>query len=339
MGALDGLARRRDLLFLNETGADPGIDHMLAVRAVQRINDAGGRVTALRSLCGGLPAPEAADNPFRYKLSWAPQGVVLAGARSARYLEDDELVHVRRFHIFDRPVTVSIDGLGDFESLPNGDSLRYLDSYLVGDPRTFLRGTLRWTGWSETWAALCRLGFVDDTPDAALMGSTYAVEIWHAAGGRGGESPRAAVARALSLPSDHAVLDRLDWLGLFADEPLPESASSRTDLLVSRMAATMAYENGERDMLALLHEIDYEDASGRPLRLRVRLTEFGDPQGDSAMARTVGLPAAFAMRRILDGTISLTGVHIPVLPEFYEPILADLASAGLEEVEETAPTD
>ena len=333
--ALNGLARRRGLVFLNEIGADPGLDHMQATRAVHRIHEAGGTVRSLRSVCGGLPAPEAANNPFRYKLSWAPRGVVMAGGRRARYLENGELVHVRSFGIFDHPAALTIDGLGDFESLPNGDSLRYLDAYGLDEPHTLFRGTLRWAGWSETWAALCRLGYLDDSPDASLSESTWAEEAWHTASGREGESPRVAVARALRVPAEHAILDRLEWLGLFLDETMPEDAGSRADLLVRRMEETMRYEDGERDMLALHHEIEYTDSSGAPHAYRAHLTAFGHPGGDTAMARTVGQPAALGLRRILDGTIQQPGVRIPVDRDIWEPVLADLAAAGVEETEET----
>jgi saccharopine dehydrogenase-like NADP-dependent oxidoreductase len=334
MRALEGLARRRKLVFLNEIGADPGVDHMQAARAVHRIREAGGRVRSLRSVCGGLPAPEAADNPFRYKLSWTPHGVVMAGGRPARYLEGGELVHVPAFGIFDHPGALSIPGLGDFESLPNGDSLRYLDPYGLQEPETLFRGTLRWAGWSETWAALCRLGYLDDSPDASLAEGTWAAEAWHAASGREGETPRVAVARALRIPAEHAILDRLEWLGLFLEEPMPENIRSRADLLAWRMGATMRYGEGERDMLALVHEIEYTDAHGAPHALRSHLTEFGEPGGDTAMARMVGRPAALALGRILDGTIRRPGVRIPVDRDIWEPVLADLARAGVEETEE-----
>lgn len=331
MRALDGLARRRGLLFLNEVGADPGIDHMQAVRLVHRVRDEGGRVTGFRSLCGGLPAPDACDNPFRYKVSWSPRGVVLAGGRPARFLEHGELVPVARFTIFDRATEVEIPGLGRLECVPNGDSLRYLEAYALDDVDTLFRGTLRWPGWSETWSALSRLGFVDDAPGAGLAGATYAAETRHAARAHDGESARGAVARALALPQDAALLDRLEWLGLFAEDPVPKDARMRMDLLVRRMDERMTFRPGERDLLVMVHEVAFVDAKGRAGVLRAFLVEYGDPGGDTAMSRTVGLPAAFATRRILDGTLTETGVRIPVVPSIYEPILSDLASAGIRE--------
>ena len=337
MRALDGLARRRGLLFLNETGADPGIDHMQAARLLRRVREQGGRVRGFRSLCGGLPAPEAADNPFKYKISWSPRGVALAGSRPARYLAGGELVPVPRLTIFDRFEALVHPQLGPMESVANGDALRYLDAYGLDEVDGFLRGTLRWPGWCETWSALCGLGYVDDASSAGLTGPTWDAELRHAAGAREAESTRDAVLRAAGLPAGSAVPDRLEWLGLAAAEPLPAGARMRVDLLVARMEARMVFAPGERDLLAMVHEVDYVDASGRPARLRASWAEFGIPDGDTAMARAVGWPAGFAARRILDGSIRDAGVRIPVAPAVYEPLLADLAAAGLEEQIETLP--
>jgi saccharopine dehydrogenase-like NADP-dependent oxidoreductase len=333
MRELDGEARRRSVLLLNEVGADPGIDHMLAMRAIHRLQAAGATITGFRSLCGGIPAPEAADNPFRYKISWSPRGVVLAGARPARFRRDGEIVRVGAGEVFAHAAPLPIAGLGFLELYPNGDALRFEEEYGLREPRTMLRGTLRWPGWCETWAALCRLGWVDETPDLALAGSTYADAARRTAGANGGATPREAVARRLGLPAGHAILDRLQWLGLFDDRPVPRAVKSRADLLVERLEATMAYGPGERDLVVLHHEVAWESGSGEHGAFRGSLVEYGEAGGDTAMSRLVGLPAAFATRRILDGTIRETGVRIPVSPGIFLPILADLQSAGVAERE------
>jgi len=331
MRALDDEARRADVLLLNEVGADPGIDHMLATRAIHRLQGEGATVLGVRSVCGGIPAPGAADNPFRYKISWSPRGVVLAGARPARFRRDGEIVHLGPFEIFDHAEKVSVEGLGELEYYPNGDSLRFEAAYGLFEPRTMFRGTLRWPGWCETWSALTRLGWADDRPDAALAGSSFARESRRAVGASDGVPARIATASRLGLPPDHDVLARLEWLGLFAEEPLPASARSRADLLVDRLEATMRYAAGERDLVVLDHEIAYETRTGQPGAFRGSLVRLGTPGGDTAMAQLVGLPAAFSVRRVLDGTIPDRGVRIPVSPRIYEPVLADLEGAGIVE--------
>jgi saccharopine dehydrogenase-like NADP-dependent oxidoreductase len=331
MRALHAEAKRADVLLLNEVGADPGIDHMLVSRAIHRLQGGGAHVVGVRSVCGGIPAPESADNPFRYKLSWTPRGVVGAGRRPARFRRDWEIVHVGPYEAFDHAAPLVIDDLGSLEFYPNGDSLRFEDAYRLFEPRTMFRGSLRWPGWCETWSALCRMGWADPAPDASLPGSTFADAARRGAGAFDGASARPAVARALRLPVDHAVVERLAWLGLFEERRVPAGARSRADLLIDRMEEKMRYGPGERDVVVLDHEIEFETADGRPGRFRGSLTEYGEPDGDTGMSRLVGLPAAFTARRIVDGTIHDSGVRIPTRPGIYEPILADLEAAGVTE--------
>ncbi|NNE44750.1 MAG: saccharopine dehydrogenase [Gemmatimonadetes bacterium] len=331
MQGLHETAKRREVLLLNEIGADPGIDHMQAMRLLDGLRAEGARITGFRSLCGGIPAPEANDNPFGYKLSWSPRGVVLAGMRPARFIDHGAIQHVEAVDIFRNPRPIAVQELGELESYPNGDSVRFESEYGLEDPQTFIRGSLRWPGWCDTWACLSSLGWIDDAPDAALDDTTFGAEMLRATAGRPDETPRAAAARALRRPESDAVLDRLEWLGLFSTDPVPANARSRADLLVDRMGARMKYADGERDMLVLHHEIDFEDAAGQPGVLIAQTMEYGVPGGDSAMSRTVGIPAGFAARRILDGTIQRSGVRIPITPDMYNPLLADLASVGIEE--------
>lgn len=331
MRALHGEAKRAGVLLLNEIGADPGIDHMQAMRLIHRAQERGGRVTGFRSLCGGIPAPDANDNPWGYKLSWSPRGVVLAGKRPARFLENGEVEHLEAYELFAAPRRIAIEGVGELEAYPNGDSLRFEDEYGLSDLDTLMRGTLRWPGWCETWAALSDLDWIDDSPSASLPGSTLAEVMRRAAGARDGEDVREAVARVLEIPATHAILERLAWLGLLSEAPVPDGARSRADVLVARMQDAMRYRPGERDLLVLHHEVDWKDPSGEPHRFVAQMTEYGVPGGDSAMSRTVGIPAAFAARRILDGTIRETGVRIPTRATIYGPVLADLKSVGIEE--------
>jgi saccharopine dehydrogenase (NADP+, L-glutamate forming)/spermidine synthase len=251
--------------------------------------------------------------------------------RPARYIEDGSVREVQPIEVFGHPAPIEIEGIGRLESYPNGDSTRFTGEYGLAGVDTLVRGTLRWPGWCAVWSSLLRLGWVTDAPDPAVAGSTHAQEMLRAAGGRPGETPRAAAARVLRLGEDDDVLRKLDWLGLFSELPIPRSAASRADVLVSRMQERLQYAPGERDLLVMHHQVDWTDRDGRPRTLFASTTEYGVPGGDSAMSRTVGIPAAFAARRILDGTIRGTGVRIPTSRDIYEPVLADLAGVGIRE--------
>jgi saccharopine dehydrogenase-like NADP-dependent oxidoreductase len=327
MRALDDDARAAGVILLNEIGVDPGIDHMSALRVIHDVERRGGRVTSFDSWCGGLPAPEASDNPIGYKFSWSPKGVLLAGKNPARFLRDGQLVEVPGEELFDNFWTVQIQGLGDFECYPNRDSLPYMETYGITPSGWMFRGTLRNVGWCATLRKVASMGYLDDTPLAsrpATFGQLTAQLL--------GVSPQANLVQYLSghwgLPQDAKPITDLAWLGLLSDEPLPAGKNTPIDVLTARMEAKMAYQPGERDMLIMQHEFVAEFAEHKEA-ITSTMIDFGVPYGDTSMSRTVGLPAAIAVRMILHGEIRLAGVHTPVIPAIYEPVLAELEELGI----------
>jgi len=327
MRILDGPAREAGVLFLNEMGLDPGIDHMSAMRVIHRVHQEGGQIRAFRSYCGGLPAPDANDNPLGYKFSWSPRGVVLAGRNDARYLENGRVVEVPNARLFATHYLFWVEGLGDLEAYPNRDSLPYIQLYGIPETETMYRGTLRNVGWCDVMQKLNELGYfsLEERPD--LPGKTFRQVMAELIGRPETTDLKADLAAHLNVSPVSGVMMALEWLGLLEDAPLP-SRTTLLDVLADRMLEKMAYREGERDMVVLVHEFRavYPD---REERITSTLIDFGIPGGDTAMARTVGYPAAIAARLILEGSLRLTGVHIPVLPEIYEPVLEELESLGI----------
>jgi len=336
MRALDDRAREAGVLLLNEIGLDPGIDHMSAMKVIHAAQREGGRVVSFKSYCGGLPAPEADTNPWGYKFSWSPRAVILASRNAARYLERGREVNVPGDELFADCRAVDVPGAGEFECYPNRDSLPYVETYGLKYVETMFRGTLRNAGWCETWLALSRLGFLDDAP-LNCEGLTYRGFSARALGVDAADAESAFAARA-GVAEDSPVVGRLEWLGFFSDEPVPQAEAAPMDVLAERLAEKCPYGEGERDMIVLHHEFDVGHG-GRGERVTSTLVDFGVPGGDSAMARTVSLPAAIAARLILEGKIALAGVQIPVLPEIYEPVLAELERFGITCVERKGPLE
>lgn len=334
MRALDGRARDGGLLFLNEMGLDPGIDHMSAMRVIHAVAEEGGRVTSFKSNCGGVPAPEADTNPWGYKFSWSPQAVILASRNAARYLEDGRVIEVPGPELFADCRAVDVPGAGEFERYPNRDSLPYVETYGLEGIATMFRGTLRNRGWCATWLTLSRLGFLDDKPQK-LDGATYA-EFTGRVLGTSPDNARAEFAARAGVGEYDDIVKRLAWLGFFSDEAVPCDEAAPMDVLAQRLEEKCSYEEGERDMIALHHEF-YVAYGRRREIVTSTLVDYGVPGGDSAMARTVSLPAAIAARLILEGTIGLTGVHIPVVGEIYEPVLDELEALGIKCVERREP--
>ena len=327
MRALDARAKDRGVILLNEVGLDPGIDHMEAMRVIHEVHDAGGRVLAFTSWCGGLPAPEANTNPFGYKFSWSPRGVLLASQNSAKFLKDGRIVTIPSADLFARPETIGIPGLGDFEGYPNRDSIQYKDTYGIPEAGTVFRGTLRYPGWCETIRAMVELGLLDDTPKDRT-GLTWNGLMAELAQAGPGSDVKAAVAARLGLRAGSAVAARLEWLGLYDGTHLPSPRASALENLTALMMGRLGYAPGERDMVVLQHEF-LAQAGGRTERIVSTLVDYGVPGGDSSMSRTVGLPAAIGARLVLEGRIALKGVQVPVVPEIYGPILAELEPLGV----------
>ena len=338
MRALDGDARAAGIALLNEIGLDPGIDHMSALRIIHRVHQAGGQVTSFRSYCGGLPAPEANDNPLGYKFSWSPRGVVLAGRNSARYKEHGQIVDVPNARLFARHFVTSVEGVGDLEAYPNRNSLPYLDLYGIPEARTMYRGTLRNLGWCDVLHKLNQLGYfsLEARPDLATK--TYAQTTAQMVGRPDAAGLQQALADRLNLAPNSGVMQALEWLGLLSDEPVGD-CPTLLDALAGRMLAKMSYRDNERDMVVLAHEFEaaFADGAGTAREaITSTLVDYGVPGGDSAMSRTVGLPAAIAARLLAARELKLSGVHIPVLPQIYEPVLDELAALGVQCVERTS---
>jgi saccharopine dehydrogenase (NADP+, L-glutamate forming)/spermidine synthase len=336
MRALDQEAKEKKLLFLNEIGLDPGIDHMSAMKIIHGVENRGGHIVSFRSYCGGLPAPEANTNPFGYKFSWSPRGVVLAGKNNGRYLEDGKEVSVPSRDLFAHTWTIEIEGLGELVAYPNRDSIPYIETYGLTDTKTMYRGTLRNPGWCETWKKFVDLGLLDDNERSGLSGQTFAqfmeTFIAHPTG-----NLKTDLAKQLDISKDSEIMGRFEWLGLLSDDPLPVESGSPLDVLAAKLLEKMPYDEGERDMIVLHHEFiaEYPELPAKEL-ITSTLVDYGIPNGDSAMARTVSLPAAVAAKMILHNEIKSTGVHIPVVPEIYEPVLKELEGLGISFKERTA---
>jgi len=329
MARLDGAAQEAGVILLNEIGVDPGIDHMAAMKIIHQVQRDGGEITSFTSWCGGLPAPEANTNPYGYKFSWSPKGVLLASRNSARYLKDGKEVVIPGEELFDHRWNVPVEVEGemiDFEGYPNRDSLPYMETYGITTTRGMFRGTLRNLGWCETMKKIVDLGLVDTDKLDDMAGLTFAQFTARLIGSSG--DLKQDLAAYLNIAEDSQVMRRLEWLGLLSDDPLPVKKDAPIDILTARMLEKMQYEEGERDMLILQHEFlaEYPD---RKEKITATMVDFGIPHGDTSMSRTVGLPAAIGVRMILQGKINLTGVHTPVVPEIYEPVLEELERLGI----------
>ena len=329
MWALDEEARRAGIVILNEMGLDPGVDHMSAIARIHEIKLAGGTITEFTSSCGGFPAQDANSNPWGYKFSWNPKGVLRAGTQPARFLRRGQVVEIQGGGtVFDHSWPLEVQGLGTFEMYPNRDSLKYIPLYELEGVQGMFRATLRYPGWCATMRAIRLLGFFQTEAMDWPAGTTFLdVSTRLLPKDKGPLTER--LARFLGISLDSEEMARLEWVGLFSDRPIGTAHASPLDILLARMRALMMYKPGDRDLVAMQHFFGVSYPDGSTEEIRSTLVATGEPFGDSAMSRTVSLTAAIAVRLILDEGVLAEGVQIPILREIYEPVLAELKEYGI----------
>lgn len=322
-------ARDRELIFMGEMGLDPGIDHMSAMRTIHHIQAEGGKVTAFRSYTGGLIAPESADNPWQYKFTWNPRNVVLAGQGTAQYLENGRLRYIPYSRLYKEAKLIQIPQVGPLEAYANRDSLLYRDVYGLAEIPNILRGTLRNPGFCAAWDALIQIGLTDADFPILHSGEISYHELMDAYVDKyNGGSVKERIALMLGEDINSPVMQKLDWLGLFSKKKIKLPNATPALILEHLLREKWKLKPNDKDLVVMHHEIEYQQ--GKTQRLRTSTMSLkGVNSVDTAMARTVGLPMGIFVRLVVEGRIQSRGVHIPVMREVYEPVLAELEDHGI----------
>ncbi|MGB7340689.1 MAG: saccharopine dehydrogenase C-terminal domain-containing protein [Phototrophicaceae bacterium] len=305
MQALHDEARAAGIILLNEVGVDPGLDHMSAMKIIHQLQAEGKQITSFKSYCGGIPYQTTRDNPLNFKASWSPIGILSAVNRPARFIHNQQVIDQAPLDVFKNAQSISIaDAERDFEGYPNGNSEQYQAIYGLEQVQTLIRGTLRFSGWSHIFQTLHTLGWFSDAPSTTVAAKTLATDL---------SEDILAVVKWLKL-------NQAEDETVTAFEYLRDSFLNQEDL---------AYFEGESDQLVMFHEFEATDKDGQAEHITSELRIIGDADGYSAMAKTVGYPCAIAVKMILDGTYTQTGVSIPTIPELYNPILEELEAFGI----------
>ena len=331
MKKLNSEAKKAGVLILNEIGVDPGFDHMTAMRIIDRVHNEGGKIIEFYSLCGALAVPSDNDNPFNYKFSWSPKGVVMAGNNGAKYLKNGEIVEITTENLFKNPLQIDFPEVGKMEVYPNRDSLSYISIYQIPETETMYRGTFRFPNWCASMDAIKALGMVK-YEQQNFEGKSYKdvvaeqINVYP-------KNVKEKVAEKLKLDIHDPTIVSMDWLGFFSSERVPISEGSTFDLTSDLMIKKMMLPEGGRDMVIMLHSFLVEMKNGKKEVIKSRLLDLATKE-DTSIARTVALPAAIAVKMLLDGKITDKGVRIPVAKTIYEPVLKELETLGISMVEE-----
>lgn len=333
MKALDQEARQAGIIILNEIGLDPGIDHMSAMRIIDNVHGRNGKIAEFYSLCGALPAPEFADNPFRYKFSWSPKGVVLAGNNDASFLRNSEMIDVPTKDLFKNPMSLEFPDVGELHVYPNRDSLSYIEIYGIPETKTMYRGTFRYRGWCEILDVLKALKCtLTDKHD--FTGKTYAEALAMVNGVDTTIDLPATLAARLDISEKSLPIEAMTWLGLFSNVPMNRNEDSMYEITSDLMIEKMMLSEDDRDMIAMMHIFKAVYPDGTSEIIKSRMLAFGSKKTDTAIALTVALPAAIAVEMLLNNKIQIKGVHIPVVKEIYDPVLDKLAELNIKMIEE-----
>ncbi|MFW9850345.1 MAG: saccharopine dehydrogenase C-terminal domain-containing protein, partial [Candidatus Thorarchaeota archaeon] len=279
MQSLDEDAKKAGILLLNECGVDPGIDHMSAMKIIDSVHNEGGKIVSFTSFTGGLPAPDANNNPFGYKLSWSPRGVLLAGRNDAHFLRDGKEVTIIGKDLFQNYEIMEVPSMGQFEGYPNRDSLSYIDIYNIPETKTILRGTYRNVGWCDTLDKIADLGLLD-IEEREFKDITYSQMIKDLISSNEDDT-RKAVSKKLGLNTDDQIISRLEWLGLFSDHIVPSTVTTYLDAMCNLFEEKLQYAPGERDMIVMHHDFIAEYPTRRE-RITSTMIDYGIPNGDSS---------------------------------------------------------
>ncbi len=322
MQLLNEDAQKHNLIFLNEMGLDPGIDHMSACDIIEAIQAEGGKIISFKSHCGGLVAKESDNNPWHYKISWNPRNVVLAGQgeQPIQWLENREVKQLGYTDLF-RSFSLIQSGNGEvFESYPNRDSLGYMDVYGLKNVKTFYRGTLRYEGFCQAWQTLVSWGYTDDNKHYDLQHHTFESFIKLLTG--------ISKVSELQLQTNKASFLAIEWLGLFENKAIPLNTGTAAMVLQQVLEQKLAMNENDKDRVVMLHEFVYLNAAGIEKKQTAILDITGEAK-KTAMAKTVGMPIALAVEMLLKNELRLSGVIKPTHPSIYKPVVEKLAQYGI----------
>lgn len=323
--------KEKGLLFIGEMGLDPGIDHMSAMKVINEIKNKDGKITSFKSHCGGLMAPESDDNPWHYKISWNPMNVVAAGSSGAFYKSEGKIIEVLYSEVFeDENQIVEVPGLGTLAWYANRDSLSYIDTYDLHGIKSFIRTTLRYPSYSRGWNKIIRLDLTNKNDHEEIKGCQTFLD-WFTLKKNKMESETQLITNEFFDPE---FVEQIDFIKIRSGEKLPEPVSNSAAILQFLLEKNLAMKPTDKDMIVMLHEIEYS-VGGKNKQTKSCLIVKGENNIHTAMAKTVGLPLGIAAKLILEDKINLTGLHIPVVPEIYVPVLAELELNGIKFKEET----
>ena len=332
MKTLDNEIKNNGLLFLNEMGLDPGIDHMSAKKIIDNLIKKGSKINSFKSYTGGLIAPESDNNKWNYKFTWNPRNVILAGQGvPAKYIENKKYKYITYNRLFKTTEKIKIKGYGEFEVYPNRDSLKYRNIYSLNNIETMIRGTIRKVGFSESWNMFIKLGLTnDDFKISNSKGMSYRDYLNCFLPFDKNLSVEDKLAKVLSISKNDKNWNKLTEIDIFSSaKKIPLENASPAEVLEFILKDSWKLEKQDKDMIVMYHEFEYENKTRSKEKVLSTMVCKGDDDVYTAMAKTVGLPLAISSLLILNDKINLNGIQTPIYSDIYNPVLEELRKFGI----------
>ena len=332
MKTLDNEIKNNGLLFLNEMGLDPGIDHMSAKKIIDNLIKKGSKINSFKSYTGGLIAPDSDNNKWNYKFTWNPRNVILAGQGvPAKYIENKKYKYITYNRLFKTTEKIKIKGYGEFEVYPNRDSLKYRNIYSLNNIETMIRGTIRKVGFSESWNMFIKLGLTnDDFKISNSKGMSYRDYLNCFLPFDKNLSIEDKLAKVLSISINDKNWNKLTEIDIFSSaRKIPLENASPAEVLEFILKDSWKLEKQDKDMIVMYHEFEYENKTRSKEKVLSTMVCKGDDDVYTAMAKTVGLPLAISSLLILNDKINLNGIQTPLYSNIYNPVLEELRKFGI----------
>lgn len=331
---LDEAAKKAGITLINEVGVDPGIDHMSAMKVIDKIKEKGGEITLFKSSTGGLVAPKYDNNPWNYKFTWNPRNVVLAGQGVSKFIRNGKYKYIPYHKLFSRLETTNVLDVGEFEIYANRDSLKYRNTYGLDNVPTMFRGTMRRPGFCRSWNVFVQLGMTDDSyviEDSENM--TYRDFLNSFLQYEENIKLETKLMSYLNINVDSSIMYKLRWLGILDEKPIGLKRATPAQILQHLLVSKWSMDEDDKDMIVMQHQFEYTINNIKRKTIS-SLVVKGKDKHESAMAMTVGLPVAIASKLLLTGQIKEKGLLLPIDKDVYNPILNELEDYNIKFVEE-----
>ena len=332
MKKLDKEVKKNKLIFLNEIGLDPGIDHMSAKKIIDNLQSKGNVISSFKSYTGGLISNESDNNSWNYKFTWNPRNVILAGqGKPAKYIENNRNKSIAYKNLFENTWNIDFKGFGKFEVYANRDSLKYKEKYGFSNIKTMMRGTIRKPNFCNGWNMFVKLGLTsDDFNISESYGMSYRDFLNYFLPKDKLSNTEEKIKKIFNINEDDHKWDKLNDIEIFSStKKILIDNGTPAEILEYILKDKWKLKKEDKDMVLMYHEFIFHDQSKSEKKIISQMACLGENRDYTAMAKTVGLPVAFAALLILNNKTNLTGVQTPIHKELYIPILKKLENYGI----------